>query len=85
MLKSTVKDILAKSATENERNIKLGGELDSEINKYFSMDSQAFIEMLAQEEMTFDKPSKVDLEKVGFANMFGSDNLDFQLPSTIRI
>ena len=84
MLKSTVKDILAKSATENERNIKLGGELDSEINKYFGMDSQAFIEMLAQEEMTFDKPSRTDLEKVGFANMFGSDNLDFQFPFRIK-
>jgi len=84
MLKSTVKDILAKSATENERNIKLGGELDSEINKYFGMDSQAFIEMLAQEEMTFDKPSREDLEKVGFANMFGSDNLDFQFPFRIK-
>ena len=84
MLKSTVKDILATSKTENERNIKLGGELDSEINKYFGMDSQAFIEMLAQEEMTFDKPSRTDLEKVGFANMFGSDNLDFQFPFRIK-
>lgn len=84
MLKSTVKDILATSATENERNIKLGGELDSEINKYFGMDSQAFIEMLAREEMTFDKPSRADLEKVGFANMFGSDNLDFQFPFKIK-
>lgn len=84
MLKSTVKDILATSKTENERNIKLSGELDSEINKYFGMDSQAFIEMLAQEEMTFDKPSRTDLEKVGFANMFGSDNLDFQFPFRIK-
>ena len=84
MLKSTVKDILATSKTENERNIKLGGELDSEINKYFGMDSQAFIEMLAREEMTFDKPSRTDLEKVGFANMFGSDNLDFQFPFRIK-
>lgn len=84
MLKSTVKNILATSKTENERNVKLGGELDSEINKYFGMDSQAFIEMLAQEEMTFDKPSRTDLEKVGFANMFGSDNLDFQFPFRIK-
>jgi hypothetical protein len=84
MLKSTVRDILKTSKTENERNVKLGGELDSEINKYFGMDSQAFIEMLAQEEMTFDKPSRTDLEKVGFANMFGSDNLDFQFPFRIK-
>lgn len=84
MLKSTVKDILATSKTENERNIKLGGELDSEINKNFDMDSQAFIEMLAREEMTFDKPSREDLEKVGFANIFGSDNLDFQFPFRIK-
>lgn len=62
MLKSTVKDILATSKTENERNIKLGGELDSEINKHFGMDSQAFIEMLAQEEMKGGE-TKISLEQ----------------------
>lgn len=62
MLKSTVKDILATSKTENERNIKLGGELDSEINKYFGMDSQAFIEMLAQEEMKIPETNEESLE-----------------------
>lgn len=62
MLKSTVKDILATSKTENERNIKLGGELDSEINKYFGMDSQAFIEMLAEEEMKGGE-TKISLEQ----------------------
>ena len=88
MIKSAVKEILTDSKTENERNIRLGGELNSEINKYFDMDSQAFIEMLAEEELaeeeiTFDKPSQADLEKVGFGNIFG-DNLDFQLPSSIK-
>jgi hypothetical protein len=62
MLKSTVKDILATSKTENERNIKLGGELDSEINKYFGMDSQAFIEMLAREEMKIPETNEESLE-----------------------
>jgi hypothetical protein len=62
MLKSTVKDILKTSKTENERNIKLGGELDSEINKYFGMDSQAFIEMLAEEEMKGGE-TKISLEQ----------------------
>lgn len=62
MLKSTVKDILATSKTENERNIKLGGQLDSEINKYFGMDSQAFIEMLAEEEMKGGE-TKISLEQ----------------------
>ena len=51
MLESTVKDILTNSKTENERNIKLGGALDIEINKYFEMDSQAYIESLAAKEM----------------------------------
>lgn len=51
MLESTVKDILTNSKTENERNIKLGGALDIEINKYFGMDSQAYIESLAAKEM----------------------------------
>lgn len=47
MIESAVKDILKNSKTENERNIKLGGALDIEINKYFGMDSQAYIENLA--------------------------------------
>lgn len=64
MLKSTVKDILATSKTENERNIKLGGELDSEINKYFGMDSQAFIEMLAREEMKIPQAELRDEESL---------------------
>lgn len=64
MLKSTVKDILATSKTENERNIKLGGELDSEINKYFGMDSQAFIEMLAREEMKIPQADLRDEESL---------------------
>jgi len=51
MLESTVKDILSTSKTENERNIKIGGALDIEINKYFGMDSQAYIESLAAREM----------------------------------
>jgi len=51
MIESAVKDILKNSKTENERNIKLGGELDIEINKYFGMDSQAYIENLAAKEM----------------------------------
>jgi hypothetical protein len=51
MIESTVKEILTNSKTENERNIKLGGELDIEINKYFGMDSQAYIESLAAKEM----------------------------------
>tara|TARA_S200000501_G_scaffold277284_2_gene261109 strand:+ start:4407 stop:7010 length:2604 start_codon:yes stop_codon:yes gene_type:complete len=51
MIESTVKDILTNSKTENERNIKLGGALDIEINKYFGMDSQAYIESLAAKEM----------------------------------
>ena len=62
MLKSTVRDILKTSKTENERNVKLSGELDSEINKYFGMDSQAFIEMLAQEEMKGGE-TKISLEQ----------------------
>jgi len=62
MLKATAIDILKTSKSENERNIKLGGELDSEINKYFGMDSQAFVEMLAKEEMGTTKPS-VSLEE----------------------
>lgn len=64
MLKSTVKDILATSKTENERNIKLGGELDSEINKYFGMDSQTFIEMLAREEMKIPQAELRDEESL---------------------
>ena len=64
MLKSTVKDILTTSKTENERNIKLGGELDSEINKYFGMDSQAFIEMLAREEMKIPQAELRDEESL---------------------
>jgi len=51
MIEATVKDILKNSKTENERNIKLGGALDIEINKYFGMDSQAYIENLAAKEM----------------------------------
>ncbi len=52
MLESTVKDILSDSSLgENGRNIKLGGALDIEINKYFGMDSQAYIESLAAKEM----------------------------------
>lgn len=51
MIESAVKDILKNSKTENERNIKLGGALDIEINKYFGMDSQAYIESLAAKEM----------------------------------
>ena len=62
MLKATAIDILKNSKSENERNIKLGGELDSEINKYFGMDSQAFVEMLAKEEMGTTEPA-VSLEE----------------------
>ena len=62
MLKSTVKDILTNSKTENERNIKLGGALDIEINKYFGMDSQAYIESLAAKEMK-DVETPVSLEQ----------------------
>ncbi len=51
MIESAVKDILKNSKTENERNIKLGGDLDIEINKYYGMDSQAYIESLAAKEM----------------------------------
>jgi hypothetical protein len=85
MLESTVKDILTNSKTENERNIKLGGELDIEINKYFGMDSQAYIESLAAKEMktSTQKPSQEDLKKVGFGNMFG-DNLDFQNVASVK-
>tara|TARA_B100001093_G_scaffold230515_1_gene221050 strand:+ start:4159 stop:6672 length:2514 start_codon:yes stop_codon:yes gene_type:complete len=85
MLESTVKDILTNSKTENERNIKLGGALDIEINKYFGMDSQAYIESLAAKEMkaSTQKPSQEDLKKVGFGNMFG-DNLDFQNPVMVK-
>jgi len=62
MLESTVKDILKNSKTENERNIKLGGALDIEINKYFGMDSQAYIENLAAKEMK-DVETPVSLEQ----------------------
>lgn len=62
MLESTVKDILKNSKTENERNIKLGGALDIEINKYFGMDSQAYIESLAAKEMK-DVETPVSLEQ----------------------
>jgi len=58
MLESTVKDILSTSKTENERNIKLGGTLDIEINKYFGMDSQAYIESLAAREIEITKPKE---------------------------
>ena len=58
MLESTVKDILTNSKTENERNIKLGGALDIEINKYFGMDSQAYIESLAAREIEITKPEE---------------------------
>jgi len=58
MLESTVKDILSTSKTENERNIKLGGALDIEINKYFGMDSQAYIESLAAREIEITKPKE---------------------------
>jgi len=85
MLESTVKDILTNSKTENERNIKLGGALDIEINKYHGVDSQTYIENLAAKEMkaSTQKPSQEDLKKVGFGNMFG-DNLDFQNPVMIN-
>ena len=85
MIESAVKDILKNSKTENERNIKLGGALDIEINKYFGMDSQAYIESLAAKEMkvSTQKPSQEDLKKVGFGNMFG-DNLDFQNPVMVK-
>lgn len=85
MIESAVKDILTNSKTENERNIKLGGALDIEINKYFGMDSQAYIESLAAKEMktSTQKPSQEDLKKVGFGNIFG-DNLDFQNPKIIK-
>ena len=85
MIESAVKDILTNSKTENERNIKLGGALDIEINKYFGMDYQAYIESLAAKEMkaSTQKPSQEDLKKVGFGNMFG-DNLDFQNPVMVK-
>ena len=85
MIEATVKDILTNSKTENERNIKLGGALDIEINKYFGMDSQAYIESLAVKEMkaSTQKPSQEDLKKVGFGNMFG-DNLDFQNVALVK-
>ncbi len=63
MIESTVKDILTNSKTENERNIKLGGALDIEINKYFGMDSQAYIESLAAKEIEITKP-KESLEAI---------------------
>jgi len=62
MIEATVKDILTNSKTENERNIKLGGALDIEINKYFGMDSQAYIESLAAKEMK-DVETPVSLEQ----------------------
>jgi len=58
MIESTVKDILTNSKTENERNIKLNGALDIEINKYFGMDSQAYIESLAAREIEITKPEE---------------------------
>jgi len=85
MIESAVKDILKNSKTENERNIKLGGALDIEINKYHGVDSQTYIESLAAKEMkvSTQKPSQEDLKKVGFGNMFG-DNLDFQNPVMVK-
>ena len=85
MIEATVKDILKNSKTENERNIKLGGALDIEINKYHGVDSQTYIENLAAKEMkaSTQKPSQEDLKKVGFGNMFG-DNLDFQNPVMVK-
>ena len=85
MIEATVKDILKNSKTENERNIKLGGALDIEINKYHGVDSQTYIENLAAKEMkaSTKKPSQEDLKKVGFGNMFG-DNLDFQNPVMVK-
>lgn len=85
MIEATVKDILKNSKTENERNIKLGGALDIEINKYYGVDSQAYIESLAAKEMkaSTQKPSQEDLKKVGFGNMFG-DNLDFQNVASVK-
>jgi hypothetical protein len=85
MIESAVKDILKNSKTENERNIKLGGDLDIEINKYYGVDSQTYIENLAAKEMkaSTQKPSQEDLKKVGFGNMFG-DNLDFQNPVMVK-
>ena len=85
MIESAVKDILKNSKTENERNIKLGGALDIEINKYHGVDSQTYIENLAAKEMkaSTQKPSQEDLKKVGFGNMFG-DNLDFQNPVMVK-
>ena len=85
MIEATVKDILKNSKTENERNIKLSGALDIEINKYHGVDSQTYIENLAAKEMkaSTQKPSQEDLKKVGFGNMFG-DNLDFQNPVIVK-
>ena len=85
MIESTVKDILTNSKTENERNIKLGGALDIEINKYHGVDSQTYIENLAAKEIktSTQKPSQEDLKKVGFGNMFG-DNLDFQNVASVK-
>ena len=85
MIEATVKDILKNSKTENERNIKLGGALDIEINKYHGVDSQTYIENLAAKEMkaSTQKPSQEDLKKVGFGNMFG-DNLNFQNPVMVK-
>jgi len=85
MIEATVKDILKNSKTENERNIKLGGALDIEINKYYGVDSQAYIESLAAKEMkaSTQKPSQEDLKKVGFGNMFG-DNLDFKNVASVK-
>ena len=63
MLRATAIDILSdRSLGENGRNIKLGGELDIEINKYFGMDSQSFVEMLAKENMETTEPA-ISLEE----------------------
>ena len=62
MIKSTVRTILKESKSDNEIAIKLGGEIDGEINKLFGVDSQAFTEMLAKEEMGTTEPS-VSLEE----------------------
>ena len=62
MIEATVKDILKNSKTENERNIKLGGALDIEINKYHGVDSQTYIESLAAKEMK-DVETPVSLEQ----------------------
>ena len=63
LIKSTVKDILARSS-DAQRAIKLGGELNDEINKLFNMDSQAFTEMLAREEMGSGDSEKSLEEKI---------------------